>query len=137
MPKRLALPVMLICASASLSAQSGPLTGFGVQAGNKVVGVEGFSGYGHGALYGSVQKFQEYSAPEVQVGAGACGAGERSYGGAYLIASGGGKTGAGIGIALQSGYKLGPVLVGLGGQAIAGTKHSHAEIFAFLGFKLD
>jgi hypothetical protein len=117
--------------------QTSPVTIVGSKIGNHVFGIDAIAGYAHGAILLGLEKFQNFSTPDLTLGVGACGASKNSYSGGFVTLVGGSKTGAGFGLNLRTGVLYGPISLGVLGQAVAGTKNSHAEIFLTLGIRIS
>ena len=107
----------------------------GVQIGNSFKGIElcALSGHGSGLL--AVQKFEQDSSTELQLGYGLGGFKKWGYFGILITGVAGSYTGAGLGLHLRGGLNLERFCIGISGQTTAGSKKSHSELMAFVGYR--
>lgn len=135
--------LIVICVCVPVCAQSTELetkgrsaVTIGVYEGKSFFGAEAcaLSSHGGGLLI-AIQKFDQASSPDFQLGVGVGGYENQVHLGLLLIGVEGNYTGTGIGLHLRGGYSFDWLTVGISGQTVYGSKKSHSEIMASVGYR--
>lgn len=136
--------LIAICGSVPICAHSTELSKersgvhIGVYSGKSFFGVEAcaLSAHGGGLLF-ATQKFDQSSSPDFLLGLGVGSYMNQVHFGLLLIGVEGNYTGTGLGLRLTGGYTFDWLTVGISGQAVYGSKTSHSEIMASVGYRLS
>jgi hypothetical protein len=126
-----------ICAqSTELEAKERSGASIGIYGGKSFFGAEAcaLSAHGGGLLF-AIQKFDQASSPDYQLGVGVGDYEHQVHFGLLLIGVEGNYTGTGIGLHLRGGYTYDWLTVGVSGQTVYGSKRSHSEIMASVGYR--